>query len=294
MKYFWCALAVLVVAAGALAEPEVVTVGTHLLHIGDYSIETGSSRADFYLWFRWEGETRPDTFEIMNGEEITKALMIDEPGYLFYRIRADLHNGVDLQDYPFDVQKIGIQIEDGVLTTEDIVYKVDEKETSSSPHLEVLGWELGKREAKISQTYYDNWDESYSRYSYIVELQRPRSALFKLIIPIFFIAVTCWACFFLPLHKIGDKLVLGGTALLSSVAFHIYVTETLPPVGYLTIADKYMMSLYAFLVCALVGMIVVERHLFRERKENAERANHFYTALSLVVPFIMYGLLMLI
>ncbi|MFC1455127.1 hypothetical protein ACFLQI_03515, partial [Candidatus Undinarchaeota archaeon] len=138
--------------------------------------------------------------------------------------------------------------------------------------------------------YYANWDETYSRYTHELKLGRPSSAFWRMLLPILFVGMTAWACFFLPLHKIEAKLALGGTALLSSVVLHILIIESLPPIGYLTLADKYIISLYSLLVVSLLGMILIENHILKEKKKQATRDNMLFAFGTLLVPIVTFYL----
>ena len=76
--------------------------------------------------------------------------MIEEPGYLFYRVRGDFHKNADLRNYPLDKQTIEIKIEDGVLTTEDMVYVLDEEASGIDDEVEILGWDLVGEENRVT------------------------------------------------------------------------------------------------------------------------------------------------
>ena len=245
------------------------------------------------LWFYWDGEADPTGFELMNGMVLDKKLMINKTGELFYRIRADMHHRPDLSDYPRDSQSISIDIEDGVHTKEDLVYLPDTGESGIGEDLDVLGWEIEDSRVSVTDSHYSNWGETYSRYTHRLVIARPGTAVLGIIIPIIFIAITAWLCFFLPLHKLGEKMALGGTALLSAVALHIYITATTPPLGYLTLADKYVIALYAFLVAILAGMVIVEKHVGRKDTPRARRFNETFAAVSLIAPVIMFLVLLL-
>lgn len=287
-------LALILLAPGAQAAPEEVKAGTYILNIGKYNIEEGSYFADFYLWFEWEGQADPAGFELMNGMVVDKKLMINETGYLFYRIRADMHTSPDLRDYPRDSQTVSIDIEDGVYTTQELAYVPDTEASGIAEGLEVLGWDIRSSEVGVSESHYPNWDETYSRYTHKLVISRPASAILGIVVPMIFIAITAWLCFFLPLHKLGEKMALGGTALLSAVALHIYITATKPPIGYLTLADKYAIALYAFLVAVLISMAIVEKHVGRRDTGKAKRLNGAFTIVSLAVPVLAFLLLIVL
>ncbi|MFC1455135.1 hypothetical protein ACFLQI_03555, partial [Candidatus Undinarchaeota archaeon] len=156
---------VLMISSAAFAAQEV-EIGTYILNIGEYEIEKGAYKADFYLWFYWDGEIKPDTFEIMNGEVTSKDVIVDEPGWLFYRIHANLHESPDLHNYPKDIQTLAIKIEDSYHSTESMYYVPNHEEIGLGEDLEIRNWNFASVEAEVTDQYYANWDETYSRYTH--------------------------------------------------------------------------------------------------------------------------------
>jgi hypothetical protein len=273
-------------------EPQKVVIGTYIINIGKYDISTGSYTADFYLWFKWNGTISPEKFEFMNGRANKITTLIDQPGYKFYRVEAQFYTNSQLRNYPIDHHDLFISIEDQVLTTKDMIYVPDYSESDINPNLSIIGWEIIHSNISVSTDYYKNWDESYSNYVHKITISRPVSTMLKTLIPIIFIALTAWLCFFIPLHKFGEKLALGGTSLLSAVAFHIYITSSLPAVGYLTLADKLIIALYAMLVTILIGMIKVENYVNNKKIDQAQRRKEIYKIISLIIPIIALSMLL--
>ncbi len=281
---FIAIFAIFLLAPAAIAAPQEVKVGAYILNIGEYDITKGSYTADFYLWFEWTGGKSPENFEIMNGRVEEKKILFEEPGYKFYRIHANLYDKVTVKDYPLDKQSISIKIEDELLSADEMVYVPLANESGYSEDMDLSGWEITGAHAEVKSNYYKNFDDRYSRYLYSIELSRPISAYYRMLIPILFIGLSTWLCFFMPLHKLDEKLILGGGTLISAIAFHIYLTDPLPSVGYLTLADKYMISLYALILPTLVSMIIVERLVVGQKHQAAEHINTTYAILSLFMP----------
>ena len=282
-KLLLSAVVLLCLISVPAAAQEEVEVGSYILNIGRYDINHGSYTIDFYLWFVSEDGVGGPTFEFVNGRADSIDLIINKSNYKFYRIEAELYEDAYLGDYPMDGQKISIKLEDKKKTVKDLVYVVDKKESGISPELNILGWAISESDNWVEESHYPNWNETYSRYVHSISIARPHSTILKILIPVLFISITAWLCFFIPIHMIQEKLTLCGTALLSAVAFHIFVTATLPTVGYLTMADKIMMSLYAMLVFSLIAFVMIDRH-YKDHKKRGSRMNMLYSVLSVLVP----------
>ncbi len=283
-------LALLFILSFAVAAD--VAVGTYVMNIGDYDISRGTYDADFYLWFK--GESIPSSFEFMNGEVTSIDTIINESNYSFYRVRARLSTPPQFADYPSDKQTISIIVEDSLNTIEDVRYVVDSEETGVHSTLNILGWELTNSSVGVSESVYENWGETYSRYEHSVVIARPGSSLFKIIFPVFFIALVAWLGFFVPKKQFETRAALGFSAVLSAVAFHLTVTSSIPPVGFLTLADKFMIALYSFVVFVVAALVLVERFRNKDKNKKARQVNRVSILVSVVVPFVVFALLSLL
>ena len=266
-----------------------VYVGTYILSIGNYDISQGTYDADFYLWFSTDGEV-PTTFEFMNGKIDQITTIIDDPDYKFYRVRANLFTTPRFAEYPNDQQTLSIAIEDSINLVEDVNYVVDEDEIGIDPQLSILGWEIVEAKASAKMNHYANWDETYPRYEHTITIGRPGSSLFKILFPVFFIGLIGWFALFVPKKQFEVRATLGFSALLSSVAFHMTVASSIPPVGYLTLADTIMIALYSFVVFIVAVLVGIEVLRNRNKPKMALALNSWAILLSLIVPWIIFYL----
>ena len=281
MKKLLCLLLILSFALAA-----EVSVGTYLLSIGNYDISQGTYDADFYLWFK--GTDVPTTFEFMNGKIDQIRIITDEPDYKFYRVRANLFTTPQFAEYPNDHQTLSIVLEDSTNFVEDVHYVADTAEIGIDPALSILGWQITDTNVIAGENHYANWGESYPRYEHYITIGRPGSSLLKILFPVFFIALIGWFALFVPHKQFEVRATLGFSALLSAVAFHMTVSSSIPPVGYLTLADTIMIALYAFvvfLVAVLVGVEVLEH---RRQHKLSVALNRWAMLLALIVPFVVF------
>lgn len=283
-----CWICVMVVASAALAAspatpvptaagPVRVRVGSYLLNVGSLDTETGTYTMDLYLSLNCDRACDPSAFEIMNGRAIEKVAVDDKALRKVFRVEASLSTPMDLRNYPFDTHRLGIVIEDGKIeaagevgqTIEDQIYVVEPAKTGLAPTVRVAGWEIDPRwQARTYEFLYAPFGETYSRYEFAIRIRRPvLSALLKVVLPaIFLFTVGLLSLFLLP-EKVTERLALATSALVVSVLLHLNVTSTLPPVGYLTFADKFMLGNYAALVLIILAAVVMTR--LSERVEDA-------------------------
>jgi len=93
--------------------------------------------------------------------------------------------------------------------------------------------------------------------------------------------------FIMDTDKIATRLTITTSSLVASVMFHISVANQIPPVGYLTSADKFMVLTYfIFLLSAIMNIVILE-YIERKKASLAERI-HRRTEYSvfIIVPII--------
>lgn len=269
-----------------MASAQDVNVGLYILNLGKFDISSGAFTADFYLSMKCETEC--SAFEFMNGRASSMDKITDEPNEKFYRIQAALNSPVDLKSFPFDHQKMQIILEDKENTADDLVYVPDNEESGLDGSIAFTGWNLDGWETEVKEHYYAPYDETYSQYVFNVDISRiVFNSFLKTFLPVFFIMMVTMFSFVLDPDKITTRLGMAGSSLVAAVMFHIAISNQIPPVGYLTLADKFMVLTYfILLVTFILNVIMLELH---ERKQEAKLMRmHRMTEFSMlaIVPLI--------
>lgn len=238
--------------------PIRVRVGVYLLNVGRLDIGAGTYTMDFYVSFRCSEDCQPGNFEILNGRA-TVDKNDDEPRFKVFRVRADLVAHFDLRSFPFDSHRLQIAFEDKVLQDNRLVYEPDPDMTGIHPSAVVVGWNLDKKwKVSIDQDRYDVYGQSYSRATFSIGVNRPKlSAFLKNLTPALIITLSGFLALLMGADKATSRLTLTTSALVGSVLFHINMTSSMPPIGYLTFGDRLMMINYIGLVLVLMVNVKV-------------------------------------
>ncbi|MBI4894721.1 MAG: hypothetical protein HY833_03225, partial [Candidatus Aenigmarchaeota archaeon] len=219
------------------SDPSEVSVGIYVLNVGKFEVATGSYTIDFYLDMKCPTECDPSRFEFSNGRANTVDKIIDTPTEKFYRIQASLSQNIDLRKYPFDSHKLSIVIEDKVETKEALVYKIDPEGSGIDPEVSIVGWDLNGWGTEVGEHFYVPYDETYSRYTFNIDISRPVLPSFiKSMLPVFFMIFVSMLSLLLAADKVTMRLSLNISTLLAAVMFHLNITSQIPPVGYMTFA----------------------------------------------------------
>jgi len=308
----------LVSPAHAVTQPPLdVKIGAYVLNVYNFNVGQGTFSADFYLWFSWQGawsdnSTSPTTptpsdFELMNGV-ITRSTLIESDqnlsgsgyNYLIYRIQAAMTDPINLQNYPFDHHDLTIEIEDQDHDTSALVYTAD-TQSRIDPSVKLQGWQLQTSpvNATVIGHFYNttfgdpvqNFTETYSRFEISIAIQRPLlSSVAETFIPILLILIVAMISFLIKPTEFGARLGLNVTTLLTAVAFQINLTNGIPQFGFLTLADRLMISLYIILTYSLF-MTVSLAAIKGER--GARVVKRLNDASAIIMPMVMLVLLVL-
>jgi hypothetical protein len=265
-----------------------VNVGLYLLNLGKFDISSGQFTADFYLSFTCETNCSPENFEFLNGRATSIDKIIDEPTQKFYRIQALLSSPVDLKDFPFDKQKMQIIIEDKKNTIDKINYVKNDEETGMDDAVSFIGWNLDKWFASVNEHDYKVYDEQYSQFVYTIDVSRiALNSFFKTFVPVLIIVLIVMFSFIMDPDKITNRLTIATSSLVAAVMFHISISNQIPPVGYLTVADKFMLLTYLILLATVILNVVILEFIEQKKQGLAEKI-HRITEYSvfIVIPII--------
>lgn len=265
-----------------------IDVGLYILNLGKFDVSTGAFTVDFYLDLQCKTSCSPENFEFVNGRAASIDKIEDQPNEKFYRIQANLNSPVDLKKFPFDKQKMQIIFEDKKSGIDKINYIPLKEESGIDPSITFTGWNIDQWEVKVNPHEYQVYNETYSQYIFNVDISRiALNSFMKTFLPIFFIVLIVLFSFVIDPDKITTRLAMAGSSLVASVMFHVSIANQIPPVGYLTFADKFMILTYLILLSTfIINILMLE---FQElKKEHLVIKIHKSTEYSmfLIVPLL--------
>ena len=291
----------------ATAEPVPVYVGVYVNQIYDVSLKDNKFSADFWIWFRWQGEDiNPlESFEVVNGrvdskegeyEDVVKGFK-----YAACRVNATITKFWDVSEFPLDNHVLTLELEDNENEEFKMKYIPDQENCGVNPKVEVPGWRFQKAWSEVVahgyQTNYGdislptNNESVYSRFIYSLEVVRPGIGyFFKLFFGVFIAAVIAFLVFFIKPTDLDPRFGLGVGAIFAAVASEYVITSALPDTNVLTLADKLHILAFAFIFLSIAQSILSLRMFTTGR----EKASQTLDRLSFPVFFILYSALSLI
>ena len=173
----------------------------------------------------------------------------------------------DFRLFPFDTQQFFIRI-DSLFPEERVVYGELEGFSAVGEQLGEEEWIVTGFDTSISS------QEFGSRFSFGFEAQRHRTFyMFRILVPLALIMSVAWVTFFLADYT--KRIEVTAANLLAFIAFNFTVSDDLPHLGYLTLMDVIMVSIFIQSVLVIVFNVYLKRLEMSGRKSLAERLDRY-------------------
>ncbi|HYM63425.1 MAG TPA: hypothetical protein VES61_01985, partial [Gaiellaceae bacterium] len=152
-------------------------------------------------------------FEFLNSFELWGHILTYEteepetrPGGCFYqglRNQGKFNTKLPLADYPFDEQRLSVELEDGVLDEAQLRYVPDFRPAARNPEMTFPGYDIGQPKLEVvSYPYATQFGEragdfpSYSRARFVLSVTRPAGTYsVKLLLPIIIVLISAGLMF---------------------------------------------------------------------------------------------------
>ena len=251
-----------------------IVIGFHIIDCSSIDLRNGAFNAEFYYWLRYNadgGDAKTiERLDFVNGhldlqEEQERKRIFDET-YVVFKAKGTFRFDPNLRTYPFDSQRLPLQVEHSVYDRDNVVFVDDVKSYARSGHpqqwslresLRIPEYEITSVSRSISDIVYNtdfgdytapSADSVYSRFSVSLTIERISwPYLFKIILPLCVILLMGYLMFLLPPKEIQGAIAISMSALLSCIAFEVTISQGLPAVGYLITSDKFFIIAYGLL-----------------------------------------------
>jgi hypothetical protein len=292
---------------GKKTPKQTVVVGLYLNQVAAIDIKSNTFLADFYLWFRWQGEIDPtQSWELVNAVEtwdfVKEPVYRDDEGearvellpdgckFQQYHVQGRFTHPFHLADYPLDRQELSIRLEDSVYDDDELAYLADLKDSRVNPDMDIPGWIIHQRRFEIdARTYASAMGDPRleglrcSQFRATLSLGRPLVGyLSKTLVPIAFVVLITLLTFFISLRYYEGRLGLAVTTLISAVALQLTTSADLPQVGYLVLVDKLYNLSYVLILFAMFESTVAARWYDAGREREALRLDRVAAQVSIL------------
>ena len=186
------------------------------------------------------------------------------------RITGELSTSLDLNEFPFDTQRLQIQLASFEYGPQDVVFAVDEAETGRVEDVFIGGWEVLDNTSNTDVRPLAFNTRQHTRLEHTVIIERHSNFfLWKFVLPLSFITLRAWSVFWIDPRMTGAQIGVATASIFSLIAFLIGLRDVLPPVDYLTRLDELVFSVTLLVFLALGETIITTRLAMQERHDLA-------------------------
>ena len=285
-------------------QPDTVKIGLFVTDLYDLNLSEKRFSADFWLWFNYSDSTLVpmETIELTKARELNKRLdFLEEKGgvqWATQKINAVFKADWDVQDFPFDVQVLTIDIEESDRDIGSLVYEVDTASTKYFSEISIKNWEIvdfGVRNSAIAYPtdYGDptlDGTSTYTRAMVYFKLKRKSQGLFFTLFTgvyvAFFISVLV---FFIDPVDVDPRFGLSVGGLFAAVGNKYIVDSILPQSTSFTLVDKIHIMTYIFLLLCIV-LSVISLRLWKNNKKVQSRRLDRLSFILLTLIYLVFNL----
>lgn len=294
---------------------QVVYAGLDFTEISELDNKNSTFTADFYLWFRYQGDFDDSAIELINlfqpakrplGEPISIWHSPIESGVTTktYRLKTQFKVELDLRNYPLDQQQLAIYFRHNHLTKNKLIYVVDVqglgldkplKQENAHKFFSIGGWHVNQISFfQDNQTNDSTWGISdffntkqrieYSQFNTVISINRHLlNFILKSLLPVIFLIILGYVSFFVS--AFASKLGIGTNLILATSLFHLKLASELPQINYVVLIEYLFYLIY--LLALFIIVISVLAHLYEEDESKKALVNRLNIAGKIIYPLVL-------
>jgi hypothetical protein len=184
------------------------------------------------------------------------------------KVNVTLENRYDLRKFPFDRQKLRIELESFDWPATDLVLKRNADKVAFSERFEIPEWRAVGVGSEIRRKREARAREPFSELVVTLEVDRESGFyVWKILVPLVLLVGISWSVFWMSGETLAARIAISFTGILTVVAYQFVINEVLPKVTYFTLWDTIL--LLSFVLMALTVAVNVLQAVFRiKRREN--------------------------
>jgi hypothetical protein len=283
---------------GAAGVPTDVQVGIYVLDIVAVDDIDQTFTADLYLSIYWQDSRLSAAargsslagcgvplssiwhpfLDVVNQRDLRafypEVVRVDEAGNVLYnqRFYGALSSPLDLHDFPFDRQSLGISVASRRYDTDEVLLRVDELRTGRLGPFSVAGWGLELAEPRAGTLFVAPQGRELARMDFLIDGDREIGYyLVKIFLPLGLIIFMAWNVFWLDPLIIPSRIGVSTATIIALVAFLYRIGQVLPRIGYLTRIDQFILGAMVLVFGALGESVLSSRWAKRDELDKCAR-----------------------
>lgn len=228
--------------------------------------------------------------------QLREGVDVDDYGNMTYknRMSGELKVNLEFQKFPFDVQRLPIEIVSYEYTADELQFTIGSTAIDQVDRFSIEGWQLKQLEPVIDVFVTPVDETRLPRLTYIIEAKRNSEYyVLTMLIPMSLIIFMAWTVFWLQPHIVPPRVAISTASIFSLIALGVSIRLGLPKVSYLTMADIFVLGCTLMVFIALGVAVIGSRWANSDRMEQALKINAVarwvYMLLFVVVALVAFS-----
>jgi len=273
---------VLFTSTFAMAQRDTCKVGLYLNTVYDFNLEDKSFMADFWLWLNYKNDSLKfeDAIEIPNSKSTDFShYSLERKGDINWatqKCKAQMMHQWDVSTFPFDEQRLTIELEDAKYDASQLVYVADSINSKIDCSFNSKEWRIEsftvKSSARTYKTTYGNpalqGSSTYPRVTAELVIRRNNSWLMlaKMLTGAYVAFLIACLVFFVSSDNQDSRFGLCVGGLFAAIGNKYIVESVVPTSTTNTLMDNVHNLTFTFILL-IVGIIIISLRLFESGDE---------------------------
>ncbi len=201
---------------------------------------------------------------------------VDAVGNVVYRQRfsGELAVDLDLKDFPFDTQHLGIDIISYQYSPDEVRFSTNTEIAADVETFSVEGWNFSVLEPNFGLFSVPSVGVVRPRVTFVIDAQRnAQYYIWTMFLPMSLIVFMSWTAFWIQPNVVPPRIAISTASIFSLIAFGFSIRLSLPRVSYMTRADLFVVGCTLLVFLALGAAVMGSRWASADKLEQAVRLN---------------------
>lgn len=308
---------------GYMNKTQIVYFGVDLNEVSNLNTSTGNYTLDFYVWLRYRGELDLSKIQFPNAEtpiELANPIWSRERGGMqidTFKVRGTFRGDFQFDDYPFDQQRIFLEVRHRDRTSENLRFVTDnlgmrltgenvtllQRIQEDGAFSASKGWQvtdaqifqdLVKTASTLGETrsFQGETAVNFSRMKLELQIARKLTSYSTTImLPMLILFIIGWLFFAVPIRELPPRLSGGILVLVTVGLLRARLSNDLPNIGYLVAIDYIFFALQIIMWFSIAASVVSFWMLERVSARAARRVNLISAC---IYPLPLFGVIVYI
>ncbi len=295
----WC----FQVQAQEKSTPDTVSVGIYITSIHNIDFKEKEFTITFWLWLKY----RNKDFDFMNNLEVPQAKTVeksfstvDSSGdriYMQMKLQCVMKDSWRIQNFPFDVQKLRLSIENSQFDSRSLVFIPDTVGQNYDSRFTLRGWAIDSCIITGGKKVYETGfgDESlskprteYSAFRVRLSIKREAGGLFwKMFLGMYVAFLISYMCFYIHADGMDSRFGLSVGSLFAVIGNKYIIDSSLPESASFTLVDM-LHGITLFFILAVIAENAYSLRLIKKNKiAKAVKADNISAIVMLAVYIVL-------